>query len=113
MRLLCKALDVFHLIWILLLISGPFIAMKVEWYKTVSSIILQTTIISQIIFISCPIVLVQGLIKRHYLNEDVVIPSFTNYLFKLTFGIDISPAAVTIIVFSVLVIVFWLNASLK
>lgn len=97
-------LHVFHLIWITLLLGGIFITIIYPSYIIIHKIILITTVISQVIFLGCPIVTVQNLIQRKYLNNlHEPICSFTDFLLNKFFGIHLSPIWVTCIVFTVLV----------
>lgn len=106
MKFIYYALHWFHGLWIILLIGGAWFGQAYPWYSSIHTIIIVTTVISQLVFISCPIVLLQGTIARRYLGQtEEPLLSFTAYLLKKFFNVDISPAGVTITTSIILTVV--------
>ena len=98
-------LNVFHLFWVVLILGGFFVGMVWKTYMPFHTTVVSTTICGQILFLGCPIVYVQQLIRKNYMgaNEGFT-GSFTGYLLDRYFGFSPSPLVVAGIVAAVLVL---------
>ena len=94
-KLLANSVMVFHLLWVVILIGGGVMQFKLEWYRPIHTAVVTTTVLSQLIFLGCPLVVLENSLRRQYDPSTTFTGSFiAHYLQK--FGVEVSPLMVTL-----------------
>jgi hypothetical protein len=79
----------FHWIWIALLVSGLFIKGAFPWYAHIHNAVVATTVMSQILWLGCPIVAIQEDLMAKYDHHKHLHGSLTCYLIEKFFDIKV------------------------
>ena len=94
-RKLANAVSVFHWIWVAILLGGISLQFAFQWYKPIHMIVLTTTIVSQVLWLGCPLVALENALRAKYDPKEMYYGSFICHYLKKRFGISMSPALIT------------------
>lgn len=110
-RKLANAVFYFHMFWIVVLIGGAFLATYYPWYRPINFAVLTVTIGSQLIWMGCPLTIIEYSLRSKYDPDHRYTGSFVCYLLDRTFGIKVTPIMVIgqLAILTIVAIVFWLK----
>ena len=94
-RLLANLVAVFHTTWIVILIGGIGLQFIFKWYRPIHLAVVTTTVVSQLIFLGCPLVALEQALRRQYDPDRSFIDSFVVHYLQKMFGIEVSLLMVT------------------
>lgn len=97
-RILADFVFGFHLVWIALLLGGTILSINYKWYRRYHAAALAGTIVSQLIFLGCPLTALEDALRMQY-DPKVkfsVSGSFVCHYLKEYFGFQISPKYITL-----------------
>ncbi len=86
----------FHWVWIALFLGGIVLLMKYKWYKRYHAVVLTSTIVSQVIFLGCPLVALENALRAQYDPKEEFSGSFVCHYLKEYFGFQIPPEYITL-----------------
>lgn len=87
----------FHMFWIALMLGGIGMAAAWDWYKPIHKVVMIATIGSQILWLGCPLTTLEMIFKKKADPRATNYKgSFTAFLLRKIFGIEISQYAVLI-----------------
>ena len=109
-RFLADAVSGFHYFWIVLLLSGVILQLVFPWYGPINAVILAITIVSQIVWLGCPLVTLENAFRKKYDPYACFSGSFVCNRLKKWFGVEPRPWMIiaTLAAISVLTIFFYL-----
>lgn len=84
----------FHLLWILVLLGGLGLQYILPWYEKFHLAAVMTTIVSQVLWLGCPLTTLECALRRKYDKETSYYGSFIAYFLNKYFGINISSKVV-------------------
>lgn len=93
-KLLADAVFVFHMVWIVILLGGIGVQFRYEWDRPIHMAVVTITIVSQLIFLGCPLVALEQALRRKYDASNSFTGSFVVYYLRF-FGVEVSPTMVT------------------
>ena len=93
-RLLADAVVVLHFIWIMVLLGGIWFSLKYKRYRPIHLTVTLTTIVSQLIWLGCPLVALEETLRRQYDPTRKYAGSFTVYYLHHYFGVEVPPLAI-------------------
>ncbi len=93
-RRLADIVSWFHAFWLLLLLGGSLIALIFPWYKTINWIVISVTLVSQILWLGCPLTVLEHSLRNKYNPADKSSGSFVCNFCENKLGIKISPIVV-------------------
>lgn len=99
---LAKTVRWFHVLWIVSMLVIASLAMKWTFLLPISMAITLTTIISQVIWKGCPLVLLENTLHKKYDPEHEITGSFLAKGIRELFSVDVP----TWLIFSQLVLLF-------
>ena len=103
-RILADTVFWFHLVWVVLLVSGGFIAMKYKWFRQFKLIAVMTTIVSQLLFLGCPLSALENALRVQYDPTETFTGSFVCYYLKMYFGFQLPPEYIILALVTILII---------
>jgi len=112
-RLLANATFWFHMLWVAILLAGLPLSAFYPWYRPIHGIVVLTTVASQIIWLGCPLTMIECAFRAKYDPSTSFTGSFVTYYLKKWFNVTV-PAKVVVIqllVMLALSIVFVLKTS--
>lgn len=80
---------VFHFVWVAALLGGWFL-LRFKWYQPIHLTLLATTIISQLLFLGCPLVALENSLRMKYDPDVVYNGSFVCHYIEEYFGYQLS-----------------------
>ena len=95
-RVLADFVFWFHGVWIVLFLGGIVLSMKYRWYKRYHAVVVTSTIVSQLIFMGCPLVALENMLRMQYDPKTKFSGSFICHYLKEYFGFQISPEYITL-----------------
>ena len=95
-RKLASAVRAFHLLWIVLMIVGIPLSILCDWYEPIHWVVIGTTIVSQIVWLGCPLSTLEQALRRKYDPDATYTGSFVCHYLRKRFGIEVPPIVVTL-----------------
>ncbi len=95
-RILADFVFWFHGVWTALLLGGIILSMKYKWYKRYHAVVLTSTIVSQLIFLGCPLVALENALRAQYDPKTTYTGSFICHYLKEHFGFQLPPEYITL-----------------
>ena len=94
-RILANAIFVLHWSWVAFLIGISIVSLYFPWYRPIFAAAVIATVLSQIIWLGCPLMEVEYIFRRKYNPSETYKPSFVCYYLKKWFSINVHPALIT------------------
>jgi cell division protein FtsW (lipid II flippase) len=104
---LADGVMVFHLVWIVILLGGIYLSIRYEWYKPVHFVVLSSTILSQILFLGCPIVQLESSIRQKVGETNCMDGGFICHYSKQWLGITMSPDIITLSLVAIFILMIF------
>ncbi|NTW13931.1 MAG: DUF2784 domain-containing protein [Candidatus Moranbacteria bacterium] len=95
-RVLADAVEVFHWVWIVLMMAGIPLQFIYPPYAPIHLTIVTATIISQILWLGCPLVALENALRAKYDPRRTYTGSFVCHFLKKRFNITVSPLVIVI-----------------
>ena len=95
-RILADFVFWFHWVWTALLPVGLVLSMKYEWYRRYYAVMVMSTLVSQLIFLGCPLVALENALRVQYDPKAKFGGSFICHYLKEYFGFQIAPEYITL-----------------
>lgn len=95
-RKLANATFWFHWIWVAILLGGIPMQITFQWYKPVHMVVLTTTLVSQLLWLGCPLVALENAFRAKYDPNTTYSGSFICHYLKKRFGISVSPTIIIV-----------------
>jgi hypothetical protein len=94
-RLLVDIVFWFHWVWIAILILSGFLSVIQPRYAKFSFVLVGTTLVSQVLFLGCPLVALENTLRAQYDPKTEVFGSFICHWVKEWGGYTVPPEIIT------------------
>ena len=105
-RLLTDFVVVFHFVWVAVLLGGWFLY-RFKWWRPIQVTLVLTTIISQVLFLGCPLVVLENSLRMKYDPQAVYKGSFICHYIEEYLGYQLSPGWITLALVVIAFITGW------
>ena len=102
-RILANSVALIHWLLIVLLFTGFFISKKYPGYEKYHLFLTLATIISQVVFLGCPLVVLENSLRRQYDPKATFNGSFVCYYVETYLGHKIPPQYITVILIIIVI----------
>lgn len=101
----------FHWIWVAIILGSWITAAIFPWCRPIYLAVVTTTVISQVLWLGCPLVALENALRAKYDPSKVYSGSFICHYIKKQFGVRMSPLVITaqLAITMVASVIFWVR----